>query len=237
MRIPHLSRTIVDDSPSETIEVNIPSDPHLDDPGLFEDKKEYARWMERMKKMIRDSTEYQDLILFQKHRRGLDRCGIHQHLTIHNGFRIEAHHTPFTLADIVHVIVNKRLNRGESTRMTEIADEVMEIHYLELVGLYPLCQLCHKAIHSDSLGDKFFIPMADVRGDPERFVEIYGEHMPEVMAMKWENIRVLNKSYDLVEKNVPPEIRKKYLYVKPSERYNGSVISTRKLIDFINKAE
>ena len=54
----------VEKTPSKEIEVDIRPEAYLDDIEIFEDKKEYIKFMIRLKKMIRDSLEYKDL---QKH--------------------------------------------------------------------------------------------------------------------------------------------------------------------------
>ena len=70
--------------------------------------------------------------------------------------------------------------------MTDICHEVMELHYLGLVGLYPLCQICHAYAHPQSAhdGDDLFIPIENVFGDPEKFWELYGQYATESMHTK-----------------------------------------------------
>ena len=250
MRIPHI-RSKPSDAPigkepkKEEIEVAIDTTEYLDDLGLFDNKKEYVKWVIRMKKMIRDSFEYQELIYFLKRKHGMECCGVHPNLTVWNGFRIELHHTPFCLEDIVHIVTNKRLKRSESMKMTDIAYEIMELHYLGLVGLYPLCAICHAYAHNkESVVDDLFIPMDRVYGDPVKFYELYEPYMTDGIATKWHNIVQLNKGYNLIARNIPLELQKKYIYIKPiltkkEEKTFGShkseidVMSTTKLAEFI----
>lgn len=240
MRIPHVNKLRlenVDKSSSAEIEVSIEPSVYLDDLGLFEDKKEYIKWVVRMKKMIRDSLEYQDLVYFLKRKHGMYSCGIHPNLTVWEGFRIELHHTPFCLEDIVHIVTNKRKQRNESLKMTDIAKEIMELHYLGLVGLYPLCMLCHYFCHSDE-GDSLFIPLENVFGDPEKFFELYKPYATESILTKWNNLLQLNKGYHLITEHIPIELQKKYIYVKPKDNKGKQsdieVVSTVKLANFIN---
>lgn len=241
MRIPHINKLrleSVDKASSAEIEVAIEPSVYLDDLGLFEDKKEYIKWVIRMKKLIRDSFEYEELIYFLKRKRGMDRCGVHPNQTIWDGFRIELHHTPFCLEDIVHIVTNKRKQRGESMKMGDIAHEIMELHYLGLIGLYPLCMICHYFCHSDE-GDSLFIPLENVFGDPEKFYEIYKPHITEGIQTKWNNLVQLNKGYHLITETIPVELQKKYIYVKPTgkkgKKADFEVVSTTKLVDFINE--
>ena len=91
MRIPHVHKyhlENVEKTPSKEIEVDIRPEAYLDDIEIFEDKKEYIKFMIRLKKMIRDSLEYKDLIYFLKRRRKMECCGVYPNLTVWNGFRI-----------------------------------------------------------------------------------------------------------------------------------------------------
>lgn len=236
MRIPHVHKLQYESAevlPEEKIQVSIDPQAYIDDIGLFEDRKEYVHWLIRMKQNIRNSIEYHELIPFLRKRRGMNRCGIHPNMTTWNGNRIEIHHTPFVLEDIVSIVTKKRLDRNESMKMTEIGKEVMEIHYLGIVGLYPLCKLCHTLAHSDS-GDSLFIPLSSVFGEPEQFVDIYKPYMTEAMMAKWQNIQILNKGYTLIQNNLPKELQKKYIYVENiPDNDHGELISTNKLAGFI----
>lgn len=240
MRIPHVHKLITEnvEQKSAEVEIDIRPEAYLDDLGLFDDRKEYIKFVIRLKQMIRHSYEYEQLIYFLKRKHGMDHCGIHPNCSIQNGFRIELHHTPFCLEDIVHIVVKKRLDKGESLKMGDIVSEIMELHYLGLVGLYSLCSLCHSYAHSDS-GDTLFIPIDHVYGEPLQFYDIYKEHFTESISTKFENIIQLNRGYSIITNNIPPELVRKYIYVKPKDE-NGKksdleAISTNKLVDFITE--
>ena len=236
MRIPHVHKLQYESAekqPEETIEVHIDPQAYIDDIGLFDDKKEYVQWIIRMKKLVRNSGRYVEMMSFLKRRRGMNRCGIHPHMTGWNGNRIEIHHTPFVMEDIVSIVTKKRLDRNESMKMSDIAKEIMELHYLGLVGLYSLCTLCHTTIHSDDVD--IFIPLDCVFGDPAQFVDIYKPYMTEALYAKWANIVVLNKGYTMIQQNLPLEIQKKYIYVQNTavEDHVVDVVSTDKLAKFL----
>lgn len=243
MRIPHVHGLRLENVnvPSAEVEVDIQPEAYLDDLGLFEDRREYIKFVIRIKQMIRHSYEYEQLIYFLKRKHGLDHCGIHPNCSIKNGFRIELHHTPFCLEDIVHIVIKKRLDKGQSLKMGDIITEIMELHYLGLVGLYPLCMLCHAYAHpqGEHSGNDLFIPIANVIGDPEEFYEIYKDHTTESIQTKFTNIQQLNRGYSLIEENIPPELMRKYIYIKPKtkdgEKSDLEVISTRKLVSFIQE--
>lgn len=237
MRIARV-HTYTDDEPiaeSSEITLDIAPEQYIDDLGLFEDKKEFVKFMYRQEKLIRDSLEMEQYIEFLKSKHGMDTCGVHPNISRDKGFRIELHHTPFTLFDIVSAVINKRLQKGESLKMQLIAQEVMQLHYLDLCGLYACCQLCHVAIHSDEIGSKFYIPMANVWGDPKTFASMYYPYFSDALKTKWDNLCILDKGYTMIDNILPRELQKKYIYVKAIDGHDEEVISTSKLIDFISE--
>lgn len=125
--------------------------------------------------------------------------------------------------------------------MTDICREVMELHYLGLVGLYPLCQICHAYAHPQGShdGDDLFIPIDNVFGDPEKFWDIYGQYATESMQTKYHNIQELNKGYSIIQATIPESLMRQYIYIKPKDQDGHKseleVISTSKLVDFINE--
>ena len=56
------------------------------------------------------------------------------------------------------------------------ADEVMECHYLNRVGLIPLSKTIHEMVHKS---DKIFIPLHLVYGRYKEFFDVYGEYMSD----------------------------------------------------------
>lgn len=236
MRIPHVHQYRLDPTSKEkptkeNIRVHIEPQEYIDDIGLFEDKKEFAKWVLRMKKNIHHSYEYEELMWFLKHKHGLSHCGIHPNISVYNGFQIEIHHTPFTITDIITIVTKKRMDRNESLKMTDINREIMELHYLGVIGLYPLCQLCHPLAHAED--NELFIPLNSTFGDADKFVDIYHDYMTDTMKTKWDNIVVLNKGYSLIEQELPLSVRAKYIYIETEDGSFSNQISTTKLTNFI----
>ena len=160
MRIPKINKYRLEraDKPETSIlEVDIRPEEYYDNLDIFENDKEMSHFIIRSKYLIRGSYEYKKLIKFLKKYRGMYCCGIHNNLTTWDGFPIEVHHTPFTLEDIVYIVLTKRYKREESICMSDIADEVMALHYMGLVGLYPLCSTCHEYAHGEA--NDLFIPL------------------------------------------------------------------------------
>ena len=106
----------------------------------------------------------------------------------------------------------------------------MWLHYLGLVGLYPLCETCHDYAHGDT--NDLFIPLDSIFGDPEAFFEIYQDFIREAMRVKFRNIQELNKGYTLIRQEIPDALTKKYIYV---QQKGMEMVSTSALHNFIRE--
>lgn len=219
---------------AEYISVDIRPEDYYDDLEMFEDPKEFRRFLIRLKYLIRNSYEYKKLIKFLKYSKNMDYCGIHNNIKARNGYRIEIHHTPFVLEDIAYVVINKRLQTKEDVKMSSIAHEVMKLHYAGLVGLYPLCETCHEYAHGEA--NDLFIPLDNIWGDPVAFYDIYKEYFPEQLADKFENVLELNKGYQIMQGIVPEGLIRNLIYINNvgDEDSDFQVPSNAKLIDFLN---
>lgn len=215
MRVPQVYeyrlQNAEDMTPSKTVEVDIHPQEYYDDVGLFDDPKEFNRFIIRLKYLCRNSYEYKRLMKFLKKCRGMWCCGVHNNVTMWDGFKINIHHTPFVMEDIVYIVVYKRLKMEESMCMSDIADEVMMLHYLGLIGLYPLCETCHEYAHGDQ--NDLFIPLDSIFGEPERFYEIYKDFIADSLKTKFKNLKTLNEGYNLLESEIPDGLIRKYIYV------------------------
>lgn len=157
---------------NENTLIDIPQDiepfyPQEYDP--FDDTS-MKKYFSDLKKVVRGSFEYQNLISFLRHM-GLDHCSIMTNLT-NDGkshVKIEIHHHPFDLETICRVVYKKRLSTGEPTDIRSTAYEVMWNHYSLLIGLIPLCETVHELVHSGVL----FLDVNKVYGFFSQFVERY----------------------------------------------------------------
>ena len=214
----------------KTIQVDLKPSEYVDDLGLFENEKELHKFAVRTKFYIRKSREYRELMKFLKKYRGMNCCGVHPNLKQYNGFQIQIHHTPLVIEDIIYIIINKRLKLKEPMKQSMIAKEVMYLHYLGLVGLYPLCETCHEYAHGDT--NDLFIPLDSIFGDPEKFFEIYNDFISSVMKIKFRNIQELNKGYSIIRNEIPDALVKQYIYVTTKGK---DMVSTKALYDFITE--
>ena len=175
--------TIDNSTPIQSIEILGVPEPYIEEYDLT-NQKQYMKYLFAIEKECRRSFEYKQLMRFLKDNCGMDKDSFLENVNIENGAKIEIHHSPLTLFDIVCTIVNKRTDTGESLSIPMVAKEVMYNHYKLMVGLIPLCKTVHELVHNQYL----FIPAWAVLGNYKEFINQYEKWIPlEVKA----NIRDL----------------------------------------------
>ena len=178
-------------------------------PGNAKDRDKLVKKIERE---IRASMEYRDYIQYLKQHVGLDSCIFFQNVT-NSGKKkrisIELHHEPFTLYDYVNVVLQKFIDTGEEIDDLLIADEVLELHYANLVGLVPVSKTAHQMIHNS---DKLLVPLNMCYGQYSQFLEKYDEYITDDMGIYFK----LEKKVDMTN-NLTPEsfdaIKKEFTYL------------------------
>ena len=150
--------------------------------------KERHKFIKRVEKIVRSSKEYRDYIQFLKEHVGLDKCVFFQNVT--NGgenkksrISIEIHHQPCTLYEIVDTVLTKYQDEGLPINDLLIADEVLELHYNNQVGLVPLSKTMHEMIHNST---KVIVPLNMCYGQYSEFLEEYEPYISEEMYEKLE---------------------------------------------------
>ena len=145
------------------------------------DREKYIKTCEII---IRKSMEYKEYIKFLKENMHMDQCIILSNLKNGDGkhYRIEIHHEPFTLFDIVETVINRRLELGESISALKVADEVMDLHYSGVVGLIPLTVTMHELVHNG----RIFVPLQFIYHNYAEFVSEYEQYMNAALIEKIE---------------------------------------------------
>ena len=153
----------------------------------YETDKDKRKFIERTKRIIRSSKEYKDYIRYLKENMDMDRCVFFKKVkhTSDNAIKIEVHHEPFTLDDIVRTVINKQLAEGRKLNDLDVANEVMELHYNDMVGLVPLSETIHELVHSDT--NKVFVPLNMVYGNFNKFFELYQNYMEDDILTRLES--------------------------------------------------
>jgi hypothetical protein len=136
----------------------------------LDDEKEFTRYLKDIEKEVRGSFEYRHMIDYLKNYMGMNQCAFIQVSNKDNyNVKIEIHHYPFTLFDIVQIVYKKRVSNYEPIDVEMVAKEVTMLHYKLLVGLIPLSVTVHQLVHEG----KIFIPVQNVLGRYNLFVDMY----------------------------------------------------------------
>lgn len=137
----------------------------------LDDDKDYKTYIKDCKATIRRSFEYRQMIKYLRENMGMDKCAFIQGVSNNDTFdiKIEIHHYPFTLEDIVEIVLKKRMYYNESLELQMVAKEVMELHYKLLIGLISLSETVHELVHSG----KVFVPLDSALGRPDVFLLYY----------------------------------------------------------------
>ena len=189
----------------------------------LEDEKEFKKYLKDIEREVRGSFEYKHMIDYLRNYMGMDQCSFIQVSNKDNyNIKIEIHHYPFTLFDIVEIVYKKRASNYESLDVEMVAKEVTLLHYKLLVGLIPLSVTVHQLVHEG----KIFIPVQNVFGRYKLFVDMYKNYCePEqletlnriekysyeqtsellnsqdVLHMNYINMKIQDKKYQLPDLN------------------------------------
>ena len=175
--------------------------------------KDRDKFVKRIERIVRGSMEYKDYIKFLKEHIGLDSCIFFQKVTNGNKNKqkrisIEIHHEPFTLYDIVNVVVQNYIDEGLPLNDLLIADEVMELHYANKVGLVPLSKTAHQVVHNSV---KLIVPLNMCYGTYSEFLEEYEPYIDDSLYEK------LERKMDMTSKLTPESfeaIMKEFTYIE-----------------------
>lgn len=139
---------------------------------MLEDDKDFKKYITDIEKNIRRSFEYRQFIKYIRENMNMNKCAVINGVSNDdNNFniKIEIHHHPFTLYDIVNIVYKKRDYYNESLEVQMVAKEVMQLHYKLIIGLIPLSETAHELVHNSRL----FIPVDKVMGRYQTFVQYY----------------------------------------------------------------
>ena len=178
---------------------------------ILRNDKDKVKFIKRCEKIIRSSMEYKDYINFLREHVDMDKCAFYQKVSSAESRRvkIEIHHEPFTLYDYTEAVVNRFIEEGIPLNDLLIADEVMELHYNNMVGLIPLSKTIHQVVHNSN---KIKIPLNMVYGKYTDFItsDKYEPYVEELYTKLEEKI---NETKNLTEKDFDA-IRKEFTYIE-----------------------
>lgn len=165
----------------DTIQVqnnNLPSELKITNVNDFEaevynlnDDKDFKKYLTDIERIVRKSVEYKQFINYLRDNLNMNQCAFLKNVSNKEttAIKIELHHYPFSLFDIVTIVFNKRSYYHESLSVFMVAKEVMELHYKLMIGLIPLSETVHELTHNSRL----FIPIDKVYGRYQLFMAYY----------------------------------------------------------------
>ena len=171
---------------------------NTEDYDLF-NEKDFKKYIDDIERMVRSSREYREAVQYMRKFINMNTSLFFQNINnIETAkIKIELHHHPFTLYDIVITVFNKRSRLQESLDIELVAKEVAYLHYFLVIGLVPLSRTEHKLVHNQAL----FIPLElngkpIVLGDYNKFVEMYERDIPEDTMIRFNTYKELTKNYN-----------------------------------------
>ncbi len=174
------------------------------------DEKAKVKNIKKIEAIVRGSLEYKEYIKFLKEYVNMNKCYFLKRVTNANKKKIsiEIHHEPFTLFDITKIVLNKWMEMEKDINHFLIAEEVIGLHYKNMVGLIPLSKTPHEEVH---LG-KLFIPLQEVYGKGfVDFVQQYDNFIDDdLRKMLNEKIEL---SRDAMIRQDTTILEKKYIYI------------------------
>ena len=135
----------------------------------FYDDKQIKRFIKIVEKLVRTSKEYSTYIeLLRTNIQALNHDNIMSNITT-GDVDIEFHHYPFTLYEIIEILMTHHMVAEEKFTSFSIAKEVMSNHYKNIIGLVPLSKTNHELAHSGNI----FISSKQIFGNYKDFIKLY----------------------------------------------------------------
>lgn len=161
----------------------------------------------RLKKLdafARRSLEYRRYMKYLKQNLNMNKCSYFQGISNTLGnVKIEIHHSPFTLFDITCAVANRQIADHGFADEFDVGDEVMKLHYQNLVGLIPVSPTVHELIHSESMD----VDPRVTYGYWKVFIQLYKPYFTDAMLLKAIDIEAWDK---VTEFRVPAILNTKY---------------------------
>ena len=176
---------------------------------ILNTEKDKEKYIKRIEKVIRSSMEYKDYIQYLRDYVDMSHCAFFNNVENSQGtrVRIEIHHEPLTLFDIVKTVLHKYIEEGIPLNDLYIADEVMDLHYRNLVGLIPLSKSMHQIVHNSN---EIVIPLNLVYGDYKEFLNEYNDYLDEAILDKIE--MKINETKN-IKREMLDKLTPSYVYV------------------------
>jgi len=182
---------------------------------------EWKKFITNIKALVRSSPEYSAFIAHCKTDLGLVNCsflsGVNDDADKVN---IEMHHSPFTIHEIIEIIVEHMLEKGPVTTMM-ICQEVMKAHFHGMVAVVPLSETVHQLVHAGKIN----VDVRQTYGDTLEFVKHYHKGVQKEHLMKLKAILDVSKRKFLHDEN---------LFDTDPDKWLGNVLEGQETLKFID---
>lgn len=175
---------------------------------IITDEKKLDKFIKSIEVIIRSSYEYFNYINILKKELNYDHCTFFPKLNIEDcKFRLEFHHYPFTLYDLVAIEVKDLLNNEMyDINPFDIANDVLKYHYQNIVGLVPLSVTVHKLVHDGQkfINKKYIIGeyMEYVKKNMNRIDDSYLDKLHEIDKLSEMEDNGVNIDNNLLDINI-----------------------------------
>lgn len=165
---------------------------------MYDDKTRY-KFINMVEKLVRSSLEYKELIAYLHSGLDMNYCMFFNNVSKEKGrrIRIEIHHIPFSLFDIVNIVLKKYETEELEIDPFVIAEEVMQLHYKGHVGLVPLSETVHQLYHKG----RVFIPLQYVDKGFLLFYKEYKDYLTDYEDML-KHLIELSKRYESSQNSI-----------------------------------
>ena len=202
----------------------------------LEDEKERKKFIKDVENRVRSSFEYKRFINYIRDYMQMNQDAFLEGIDNKESFdvKIEIHHYPFTLYDIVEIILNKRSYYKETISVNMVAKEVMSCHYKLIIGLIPLSETVHELNHNS----RIFIPVNKVLGRYNLFIEYYKPFIEPYMLETVERIEKYSKENrsnildtNIIKQNkIVYDVKDKNYALPAPDKVSSDMIEQMKLI-------
>ena len=152
------------------------------------DDSEEKKLIRAAERLIRTSKEYSYYLGFLKQDLGMTRCSVMPNLDAECN-TLEMHHYPFTLYELCEIVMKKQFASNIPVNTFTIADEVLRLHYDNVIGLVPLSVTVHQLVHAG----RIFLKLSQTFGNITKFITNYQDFIDEELIVKLAKIIELSK--------------------------------------------
>lgn len=156
----------------------------------YYDDKLVKRFIKSVEKMIRTSREYKAYIeLLRTNIHALNHDNIMSNITTAD-VDLEFHHYPFSLYDIIEIIILEHITKSEKFTSFQIAKEVMNLHFKHQIGIVPLTKTTHELSHSGNL----FLSQRQIFGNYKQFMKDHASGISRDLKDKITSMEEMSKN-------------------------------------------